>query len=97
MGDPVFGYCIRMGFGAEGGLRALVAANVRAERGRHGWTQQHLAALLGTSQTTVSQVEAGRRALDLDDVLALCAALRVPLRRLLVGVDDVHLQVLGLP
>jgi UDP-N-acetylglucosamine 1-carboxyvinyltransferase len=75
---------------------ALVAANVRAERARLGWTQQQLADLLGTSQTTVSQVERGRRALDLDDVLALCAALQVPAQSLLVGADEGHLQVPGL-
>lgn len=86
-----------MGFGVKAGVGRVVAANVRAERARHDWTQQYLADLLGTSQTTVSQVESGRCALDLDDVLALCAALQVPIRSLLVGADTRHLQVLGLP
>jgi transcriptional regulator with XRE-family HTH domain len=85
-----------MGIGVRVGAGRVIAANLRAERARHGWTQQHLADLLGTSQTTVSQAETGHRALDPDDLLALCTALQVPLQRLLIGIDDGHLQVLGL-
>jgi transcriptional regulator with XRE-family HTH domain len=76
-------------------LGDLVAANVRAERGRHGWRQQQLADRLDTSQSTVSQIEAGRRRLDVDDLLALCQALQVPLARLLVGATDHQLQLLA--
>ena len=75
----------------------LLAANVRAERARRRWSQEHLAALLGTTQSTVSQIEVGRRKIGPDDLLALCAALQVPLQQLLVGADDDQLQVLGLP
>jgi transcriptional regulator with XRE-family HTH domain len=81
----------------ERGVGRLVAANVRAERARRRWSQGHLGALLGTSQTTVSQIEAGRRKLGIDDLIGLCAALQVPLVRLLVGADDRQLQALGLP
>lgn len=44
----------------------------------------------------MSQMESGRRKLGVDDLVALCESLQVPLRRLLVGVDAHHLQVLGL-
>jgi transcriptional regulator with XRE-family HTH domain len=73
-----------------------VAASVRAERARRGWSQAHLAALLGTKQTVVSQIEADRRKLGVDDLIALCAALQVPLQRLLAGAGEHQMQVLGL-
>jgi transcriptional regulator with XRE-family HTH domain len=75
----------------------LATANVRAERARRRWSQSHLGALLGTSQTAVSQIEAGRRKLSMDDLISLCAALQVPLAQLLLGADHRQLQALGLP
>lgn len=75
-------------------LGDLVAANVRAERSRRRWSQQQLADRLDTSQSTVSQIEGGHRKVDVDDLLALCDALQVPLARLLVGADDHQLQLL---
>ena len=80
------------------GLRcsAVIAANVRAERARRGMRQNQLAQLLGTSQTTVSLIEAGQRAVSFDDLASLCLAFEVPLVRLLTGADEALLQVLGL-
>jgi transcriptional regulator with XRE-family HTH domain len=77
-------------------LGDLAARGVRAERSRRGWRQAELATRLGTSQTTISQIESGRRRLSLDDLLAICAVLRVPLDQLLVGAQADQLRVLGL-
>lgn len=54
-----------------------------------------MAVRLDTSQSTVSQIEAGHRKVGVDDLLALCEALQVPLARLLVGADDHQLQLLA--
>jgi transcriptional regulator with XRE-family HTH domain len=77
-------------------LGDLAARGVRAERSRRGWLQAELATRLGTSQTTISQIESGRRRLSLDDLLAVCTVLQVPLDQLLVGAQAEQLQVLGL-
>ena len=77
-------------------MSPVVAANVRAERVRRGMRQAQLAQLLGTSQTTISQIEAGQRTVSVDDLASLCLALDVPLVRLLAGVDTALLRVLGL-
>jgi transcriptional regulator with XRE-family HTH domain len=77
-------------------LGDLAARGVRAERSRRGWRQAELATRLGTSQTTISQIESGRRRLSLDDLLAMCTALQVPLEQLLVGAQAEQLQALGL-
>ncbi len=78
------------------GLEAVIARNVRAERARHGWSQAELAERLGWIQVTVSALETGRRAVRVDDVPLLCAALRVDVRDLLRGADLSDLRHMGL-
>lgn len=50
------------------GFRARVAANVRSEVGRRGWTQLDLAKALGVSHTWVGERWRNRRPWQLDDL-----------------------------
>lgn len=73
-----------------------VAAAVAARRQRLGWDQAHLAAQVTAegrpmSASVLGKVEAGTRRVDVDDLVALAAALGVPAARLLpAGADDVQ-------
>jgi transcriptional regulator with XRE-family HTH domain len=79
-------------------IAAVVARNVRAERGRHGWSQAELAERVGHSwkQGTVSALETGRRAPLVADLPLLCAALGVDLKQLAFGADPEDLRNMGL-
>jgi transcriptional regulator with XRE-family HTH domain len=74
----------------------VFARNVRAERARLGLTQSELAERLGWLQVTVSALETGRRAVQLDDIPALCRALGVSVEQLIMGADPADLNALGL-
>ncbi|MFC6156123.1 helix-turn-helix transcriptional regulator [Kribbella jiaozuonensis] len=78
-------------------LDALVAANVRAARARRRLRQEDLADEMGWSRQTVSTVEAGTRRVTLADAVALCAALEIDLRELLLGAPAEALRALGIP
>ena len=69
---------------------------LRAERSRQGLSQAELAERLGWSRQKVAALEAGTRRLFFDDMPDLCAALGVPLSRLLIDADPGDLKVLGL-
>lgn len=75
----------------------VIAANVRAERGRRRWTQKQLGELIGRSDGTVSDIESGQRRVSIDDVVAFCQVFDVPLAQLAFGADPDLLRVLGLP
>ena len=75
---------------------SIVAANVRAERGRRRWLQRDLAERLGWSRQTVGDLESGKRRVTMDDMPALCAAFDVTLARLLDGAEPEDLRRLGL-
>jgi transcriptional regulator with XRE-family HTH domain len=75
----------------------LLARNVRAERSRRRWRQTDLAQSLGWSPTKVADIEAGRRRLDIGQIIQLCRVLDVPLTQLLHGADPADLDALGLP
>ncbi|MEJ2578557.1 MAG: helix-turn-helix transcriptional regulator [Kineosporiaceae bacterium] len=77
-------------------IRREVMRGLRAERSRQGLTQAQLADRLGWSRQKVAAVEAGTRRLFFDDVPDLCAALGVPLSRLLIDADPDDLNALGL-
>jgi DNA-binding XRE family transcriptional regulator len=97
------GECIGQGLvrtvGDVADIGDVVAANVRAERGRRRWTQDQLADHLGWSRPTVSAVEAGRRKLLIAELPQLCRVFDVSLARLLLGADpdDVASLRLGEP
>lgn len=57
--------------------REILAANVRRERGRLGWSQEELGSKAGITQTYVSQIESSRRAVSIDVLERLSWALRV--------------------
>lgn len=77
-------------------IRREVMRGMRAERSRQGLTQAQLANKLGWSRQKVAALEAGTRRLFFDDVPDLCAALGVPLSRLLLDADPDDLHTLGL-
>ena len=77
-------------------LANVVARSVRAERARRGMSQSELGALLGWSQTKVSQVESGARRLYAHELPEVCTALEISLIRLLEGASREDLEALGL-
>jgi len=74
----------------------LLARNLRAERSRRRWRQADLAEALDWSPTKVADAEAGRRRLDIGQIIEVCRVLEVPLVKLLDGADAEDLQALGL-
>jgi transcriptional regulator with XRE-family HTH domain len=87
-------------------LSAYVARGVRAERSRTGLTQVELAQLINEAQrdttatawtnTTVHELETGKRGIKLDDVPLLCQALGVTLYKLAQDADPRDLAALGI-
>ncbi|MDQ1245708.1 MAG: helix-turn-helix protein [Actinomycetota bacterium] len=74
----------------------VAAANMRAERARRRWTQADLAQRLNWSPTKVGDVEQGRRKVSADQLVELCRAFGIPLRRLLDGAEPDDLITLGI-
>jgi len=64
-------------------LMERVAPNVKRLRRRRGWTQQALAARIGTSQVYVAQVEGAVKELSLEMLGRFARALRIKPGRLL--------------
>jgi transcriptional regulator with XRE-family HTH domain len=56
--------------------KAIISRLVE-ERERAGFSQQHLAARLGTSQSTVSKIESLRRRLDVSEFITLFETLGI--------------------
>jgi transcriptional regulator with XRE-family HTH domain len=77
------------------GLGDVLASNVRAERARRRWRQTDLAERLGWPQSSVSDLESGRRRVGVDDIVPLCRAFDVTLARLLDGAEPDDLRVIG--
>jgi transcriptional regulator with XRE-family HTH domain len=75
-------------------LSKVIADNVRGERSRGHRLQIDLARQLGWKQSTVSEVENGRRKVTVDELPELCRALGVPLSDLTRGADPADLQAL---
>lgn len=72
---------------------AHFAAAVAEHRQRRGWDQAHLAARVTEagrpmSVSVLGKIEAASRRVDIDDQVAIAAALDVPPARLLPGADD---------
>jgi transcriptional regulator with XRE-family HTH domain len=74
----------------------VVARNIRATRSWQRVRQADMAARMGISRPTLSAIEAGRRAVTVEDLPTLCAILGVTLHDLFRGVDAETLRVLGL-
>lgn len=62
---------------------AIVGRKIAALRNTHGLSQAALAGALGVMQSGVSDIEAGRRSLDLKKLYAIAAAIGVPVTELL--------------
>jgi transcriptional regulator with XRE-family HTH domain len=63
--------------------RQILAANVRQGRERVNWSQEELGARAQISQTYVSQVESGQRAVSIDVVDRLAMAFGVEVAEIL--------------
>jgi len=69
---------------APGSLRAHVAAEIRAWRGRLGLSQAQLAAIIGVTQPAVSARLTGRQSFTLDELELLAERFGIPVWELLV-------------
>ena len=67
-------------------LRQL-GANIRAERGRRGWTQDELGYQAVLSQRSISDFENARTEGGVTRYMRIARALEVPIERLFDGVD----------
>jgi transcriptional regulator with XRE-family HTH domain len=77
-------------------LRLVLAQAIRAERGRLGISQDHLAERLGWTRSMVTKVELGHRDISAHELPAICEALGVDLARLMVDADAADRQRLGI-
>lgn len=77
-------------------LDKLIASNVRALRAKLRIRQDDLADDMGWTRAMIGFLESGRRRVTLADAVALCDALKVDLRQLLVGADTETLRKLGI-
>ena len=76
--------------------QVIVARRVREERQRLGWSQKDLAGRLhelgwydkGDQQPTIARIESGKRAVPIDELFALAAALETSPVYLLTPLDD---------
>jgi transcriptional regulator with XRE-family HTH domain len=74
----------------------VIANNVRAERSRRKWRQVDLAERIGWSETTVGDLEQGRRKVWAGDLPLLCRAFGITLAKLADGADPADVEALGL-
>jgi transcriptional regulator with XRE-family HTH domain len=77
-------------------LTDVLANGIRAERSRRRLTQAQLAEMIGVHPATMSEIERGKRTVDLGELAAVCRALDLPLIDLLKGADPGDLRALGL-
>jgi transcriptional regulator with XRE-family HTH domain len=77
-------------------LSDVIAANARAERARLRLRQEDVARPMGISISSYSDIESGKRPIQVDEIVALAAALGVGWRVLLHGLDEDSARTLGL-
>lgn len=58
-----------------------MGAELRAARARRDLTRQQLAALTGLAVSTIQRFENGARSPDMQQLYALCTALKIPMRK----------------
>lgn len=68
-------------------LRADIARQLRERRKARGWTQAHLAALIGLSQSRLSEIERGAGSLNAEQLVLAGRAFNLPLSALVGDVD----------
>lgn len=69
---------------------ATVAANVRAEAARYGFTNFALADASSLHRLTLGRRMSGRSPFTIDEIVAIARALGVPLHTLLVGIEAIE-------
>lgn len=72
-----------MGKARRASARQILAINIRQGRARSGWSQEELASRAAISQTYVSQMESGQRAVSIDVLDHLADAFGVEVAQLL--------------
>jgi transcriptional regulator with XRE-family HTH domain len=77
-------------------LGHVIAANVRAERGRRHWRQADLAEKMGWAANTVGHLEIGRRDVRADDIPLLCRAFGITIEQLTFGANPDDLKAMGM-
>jgi transcriptional regulator with XRE-family HTH domain len=78
------------------GIGHVIANNIRAERARRRMTQADLAHTIGWPRSSIHDIEASRRKISPDDLVALCRAFGITLTELAHGADPDDLTTLGL-
>jgi transcriptional regulator with XRE-family HTH domain len=66
------------------------------KRARRRMTQADLAAAIGWPRSSIHDIEAGRRKISPDDLVALCRTFGITLAELAHGADPSDLRTLGL-
>lgn len=91
-GAGVRGAMLPYRFGPDGALVAepmtaasMLGRGLRSVRRQRGWTQAHLAEMVGVSSSAISQAERGQHALYLETVVELAAKLGLSVDSLLRG------------
>lgn len=77
-------------------VTAIIGGNIRFARAKRGLHQSQLAAMLGMSPGTISQIERGIRVVTVNEMIPICEALDVDLAFLLDGLDEAGVRRLGL-
>jgi len=69
-------------------LMRRIGQSIRLCRKRAGYTQEHLAGLIGMHRTYYSAIERGEKNLQIDTLQRICAGLGVPVWEVLRDTDD---------
>jgi transcriptional regulator with XRE-family HTH domain len=80
----------------DAGLSRVIASNARSLRAASRLRQVDVAQRAGMSRSVLSVIESGERRITVEDLLAICRGLGVPMIRLLDGADPADLATLGL-
>ncbi|HET9656433.1 MAG TPA: helix-turn-helix transcriptional regulator [Kineosporiaceae bacterium] len=78
------------------GIGHVIANNIRAERARRRMTQADLAQAIGWPRSSIHDIEAGRRKISPDDLVALCRVFGITLTELAHGANPDDLHTLGI-
>jgi transcriptional regulator with XRE-family HTH domain len=77
-------------------LSSVIGPRIRGRRSELRMRQSDLAPQLGVKPRAVGYIEAGERALVVDELPAVCRALGITLAELMAGADEDDLRVMGL-
>ena len=70
------------------GVRAMFGSLIKTERERRGWSQEHLAELVGVSRVQVSRIESGDQVGSIDTLTRIARELALDLNALKVSAAE---------